>query len=280
MVLTLLVSVALAGGLSKDLAKAAGCGPKRPCVVKEERKAGPGADGVAQRVVQLARGEGERPPGGECIPEEHWLVRATTPAEVRLVLALCNDGYGASGVGEDTVTVKGNRLTHDQYGGSAWRWSSSREFQLWPPRPLGEASSSFHTMSPQLTEDVRWSWETFSGERVRHLSPCTVEGHPDPREESPVKALSSTLIPQVTLPEPFLKEGWKTTSLGACAATASFVIYGAKGTPEDSSLRVVASSPTELLVEVTDDTFTTNEKKWIAGDHLELLAHRRTGQLE
>jgi len=84
-------------------------------------------------MVQLARGEGEPAPG-ECVAEEHWLVRATRPAEVRLVLALCNDGYGASGAG------------------SAWRWSSVREFQLSPPRPLSQASSSFHTMNRAVAD--------------------------------------------------------------------------------------------------------------------------------
>lgn len=262
MPLSLMVLAVLAGGLTRDLAREAGCGAARPCVVLGEQKAGKGADGVAQRVVHLRRGEGEAE-FGQCIPEERWLVRAGKPPQKRLALSLCNDGYGSAGMGEDAVTVKDNRLVHDQYGGSAWRWQVVREFQLSPPRLLQESHTSFHTTTSQFADEWKWSWERFSGERVRTLSDCNEEGLPDLREEARSQSVKSALIPQWPLPAEFRSDGWKTTGLGACAALAPFVTAGRPGSAEDTSLRVLASGPTELWLEVTDDAFTP-------GDHLEL----------
>jgi hypothetical protein len=265
----------MAGGPSpKDIARLVGCGGKQRCVVTANLKAGEDADGVALRVVQVSRGEkksvDDEEVRGECSPDERWLVRATTPPEARLLLRLCNDGYGAAGVGEDVLAVKPNKLTHEQYGGSAWRWGSLREFQLSPPRLLTVTSTSFHSSSPQLVDESRCNWDTFIGERNRALSLCQDDGTPDLREEAEPKVIKSAMVPKLALPPEFVSGGWKETSLGACAARARYFTFGGKGTDEDASLKVVAASDTELYLEVTDDAYVANEQKWLFGDHLEL----------
>jgi hypothetical protein len=61
-----------------------------------------------------------------CTNIEVWLLSDGTRgvAREKLLGEACNDGYGASGVGEDTFTFdeKGT-FAHSRYGGSAWRWS-------------------------------------------------------------------------------------------------------------------------------------------------------------
>jgi hypothetical protein len=272
---SLILVLISAGPSAKEVGRLVGCsGGTQRCVVSSEKKAGEDADHVALKVVQVSRGEKKNPEDeevrGECSPDERWLVRGTTPPEARLLLKLCNDGYGAAGVGEDVIKVAPNRLSHEQSGGSAWRWISSREFQLSPPKLLSVTSTSFHATTSQLTDETRWSWETFSGERTRAISLCQDDGTPDQREEAEPKTVKSAMVPKLKLPTEFVDGGWKDTALGGCAARASYFTYGGKGTDEDASLKVVAASDTELYLEVTDDVFTANETKWIAGDHLEL----------
>lgn len=274
MFVTALILMVVAGAPSKVLLKAVGCTGKQRCVVTGEKKAGADADGVPLRVVQVSRGERRNPEDeevrGECSPDERWLVKGPGATDVRLLLSLCNDGYGAAGVGEDSIVVKTNRLIHEQSGGSAWRWVSVRELQLSPPKLVSSTSTSFHASTPQLVDETRWSWDTFSGERSRAISLCTDEGTPDLREEAEPKTIKQVLVPKLALPAAFTSGGWKETSLGACAAKAPYFTYGGKGSDDDATLKVVAVSDRELFLEITDDVFTTNEKKWIAGDHLEL----------
>ncbi|MFZ5444908.1 MAG: hypothetical protein ACOZQL_33265 [Myxococcota bacterium] len=270
--LALLLMMTVAAAPPKALGAKFGCTARAPCEVVSEQKAGADDEGVKLRVLQVTRGAQQADDGArECTVEEYWAVRLAKPQEARVLLSLCNDGYGAAGVGEDTVSVKANRLIHEQFGGSSWRWVSQREFQLWPPRPVSASSTSFHASAPQLTDETRWSWRDFTGERVRQLSVCGEDGQPDLREEAPARPVRSALIPRVALPAEYVSGGWKTTALGSCSASAGFVVFGAKGEAADASLRVVAAEQgTVLFLEVSDDAWVTNEKKWIAGDHLEL----------
>jgi hypothetical protein len=262
----LALALLLAAAPPKELATKFGCSDAQPCEVVSETKAGTDASGVKLRVLQVTRGQRD-----ECTVEEYWVVRVSKPLEAKLLLSLCNDGYGAAGVGEDTVTVKPNRLTHEQFGGSAWRWVTRREFQLSPPQLLTTTSTSFHTSAPAQADETTWSWADFRGERVRQLAPCMDDGQPDLREETTPRPVRSALIPRVSLPADYVEGGWKTASLGTCSATASWAIFGGKGTAEDAALKVVAHDKDNLLfLEITDDAWTANERKWIAGDHLEV----------
>ena len=120
------------------------CGARTTCRMAEPRPAGTDPAGTPLRIVHLTLGLPDKPadaPDEGCRGndgnardggEEYWLLRPGSAP--RRILALCNDGYGASGVGEDTVTVGRNLLTHHQYGGSSLRWTDRRDIRL---EPLG-----------------------------------------------------------------------------------------------------------------------------------------------
>ena len=105
--------------------KPAICGSRSTCAVTTLKPAGHAEAGTTLMVAEVqlgiadapdpqtgCRGEGEANDGGQ----EYWLVEGNDPP--RLLLELCNDGYGAGGVGEDEVTIGDNRLSHFQAGGS------------------------------------------------------------------------------------------------------------------------------------------------------------------
>ena len=115
--------------------KSAICGKRATCAVTAVHAAG--ALSVAEIHFGLKDKPGDAPDDG-CIKDinsekkdggtEYWLLGAK-PLQV---LALCNDGYGAAGMGEDTVTFGNNRMTYQQKGGSAWRWSNTTVYALSP----------------------------------------------------------------------------------------------------------------------------------------------------
>lgn len=114
-----------------DAQKAAMCQARKTCVVAPLHDAGRAAGGTLG-VAELHFGLADKPddaPDEGCIAGdyetrdggvEYWLLEGD--AAPRLILQLCNDGYGAAGVGEDEVTIADNRFVHRQYGGSASRW--------------------------------------------------------------------------------------------------------------------------------------------------------------
>jgi len=133
------------------------CGARQSCAVVTAHPAGTTQRGDKLTIVQLRFALADRPKDA---PEEgcrlgdqsdggteYWLVRAGQ--QPRLVLALCNDGYGASGVGDDEVQIGDNRLVHTQVGGSAWRWEVTRTVRLAPLAVLAERSCSYHNVSPE-----------------------------------------------------------------------------------------------------------------------------------
>jgi hypothetical protein len=242
-----------------DVAKAAGCSEERPCSVTNDWKAGTDGTGQALRVYQLSRGPQESE-HGECELEEYFLATGTKGRKVRQVLSLCNDGYGSAGVGEDEVKVKPNRLFHEQFGGSGNRWVVTREFQLSPPVHLTTTVATFDAAAPQYVDETAWNWDTFSGERTRFLSKCNEDGTPDLREGVKTRPVKSVAIPKIAVTRQFVEQQWKESSLGTCAGRATYLLTGAPGSEQDSSLRVLALSDTEYIVEIIDDTLTPGDQ--------------------
>lgn len=130
----LLASVAPAPAADINAAQLATiCGQRSGCDVVGTHDAGKTTDGEPRLVVELRLGLADKPddapddaPDDGCRNDsgrdggtEYWIFNGKEPP-IRL-LDLCNDGYGASGVGEDQVEIENNRLTHTQYGGSSWR---------------------------------------------------------------------------------------------------------------------------------------------------------------
>src|SRR6185312_900725 len=118
-----------------DAQKSAMCQTRKTCAIAPSlHNAGSSAAGplsVAELHFGLA-GKPDDAPDEGCIAGdyetrdggvEYWLLEGSEPP--RLLLRLCNDGYGAAGVGEDEVTVAENRFVHRQYGGSASRWEET-----------------------------------------------------------------------------------------------------------------------------------------------------------
>ena len=254
------------------------CANRPGCTVGDVLDAGTGPAGEALRVVPLALPSPD--PSWPCRPhaEEYWLL-ASDQAPVRL-LELCNDGYGAAGLGEDVVTVSDNRLSHVQHGGSNWRWSQSREFQLSPLRLLREGEQGYWTVG--LNEsDAHWDWHRFSGETRWWSPPCdTPEAQPDDSGQS---AYAFHPIPMLH-PEAVGAAGTDVT-LGTCAleigpnAGTGYAIWGDAGAvfPDGGWMRVAMIAPDQLLVSVGQRGWATGADSWLHDDHLELwLGPRRT----
>ena len=275
------------------------CGARKPCDVLSLKPAGQAPDEPAVKlwVAELttepaAANDAEAPKNPEgCVPFEHWLVRSRGPliAERRELLRVCNNGYGAAGIGEDEIAVAPNQFTHVQRGGSAWRWENSHVLDLSPLRLHREASWTGSTVSA-VAERSTFDWADFRG-RVRWYKPeCPPGGGPPPPAEdelgivtndSDTRAYVYDPIPLVTIAEPFRAGAWKTIPLGSCAppfdgvGSRGFITHGAAGDPRDAAMRVVASAnaakgTTELFIEVVDDVFTGPTAKWLYDDHIEL----------
>lgn len=241
------------------------------CRVVATFPAGTDPDGHDLQVVRLALEDadvsGPPPARDPCTPEEVWLVRSKGGRKVdeRRILELCNDGHGASMVGEDRLTVGDNVLVYSVNGGAAWRWSRTTELQLSPLRPLlehedGEYGDQNHGQS-------RWDWGRFAG-RVEWSAPLHCGG-----PERISGAYSP--IPRVGVPG---SDGtaWREAALGRCAlhvdasGAGGFVVHGEPGDPTDGALGVLFGEPTTLWVEITDDQRADGVDGPAAGDHLQI----------
>jgi len=290
----MLAALALVAGAAEK-APPESCGfldEKEPCFEASSQPAGPDARGRPMTVVEVVYAK----PGTEwrhasygepCTRYQYWVLHEgeDDDTNVQLLLELCNDGYGASGIGDDEVTVAPNRLTHSQMGGSAWRWSNSTTLQLSPLRVLAESSSGYWSLGPN-SETSSWDWQTFSGSSSWYAPRCDEDGAAIVDESRPLNEPETTysLIPSVTLAAPRAAADWAGVALGGCAAVVDstgaggFVTHGEPGAASDASFRVVAIGKSTLVVEVADDTWTTGGKSWLHDDHLEIwLADRDAG---
>ena len=248
---------------------AAVCRDRSPCTLVEELGPGPGG-----RVIHVAFAEGleagwDRPiqsPGANigCVAHEAWWVPEDPARAPSLLVAMCNDGYGAAMVGEDSLSVEEGRFRHVQYGGSAWRWENITLTDLASLEVVEEVHSVRYMA---VTKDtVRWDWTTFSGTRTRERPPC---GHP----EGPAVVGETLLIPRVGAPD--YEAGWREAGLGACAVhldsagTHGLLLKGSPGAAEDARLAAVVIQGV-LYVEIEDDALPPAHERWKEDDRLEL----------
>lgn len=279
--LPLLPSLVLAAAPPENL-----CQGRGPCFVESVADAGTDGQGRALQVVHLVLGPHDAswsdPAmwGDACTPHEYWSIVDGAVRPQRL-LRLCNDGYGAAGMGEDTVTVSDNRLVHTQGGGSSWRWSTTHEIRLWPLTLLSEGESGIWTLGSNV-EASSWSWTAFAGDESWFSPVCDDEGNPPDYgigmgSEAP--QLSYMLVPQLAeLPD----VDWSTTALGTCAAAIDsagargFVVHGDPTGDDDASMKVLMVGPREIVVEIRDDRWVDGAASWLHDDHIELwVADRR-----
>jgi hypothetical protein len=261
------------------------CGGHKGCKLKSRKDAGRDASGAALSVLELSfPKDGEN----ECEPIEHWLVAKAADGTLKTtkVLALCNDGYGASGVGDDDVEVGKNRLTHGQSGGSFERWAHTLVLRLSPLTLLEESDSVTLSVGSGESSD-KWSWETFQGRSEWSAPLCGPDGEPKEDDDAKDRSFSYTSLPQLQLEPAFTAGGWKTTALGACAARvdsggkAGFVVFGEPSKANDARFSAVLDSAGALYLEIEDDVLVGPSAKWLADDHVELwLAAQRPEQQE
>ena len=158
----ILLAFGAPGARSADMAqlKPAICGARATCTIAKLTPAGKSDTGAALSVAEVHLGIAEAPdPQFPCHNDEgtandggqeYWLVEGS--AAPHLLLKLCNDGYGAAGVGMDEITIGDNRFTHFQAGGSNDRWETTETIRLAPQTLLRVDSCDFRGTDPDLVD--------------------------------------------------------------------------------------------------------------------------------
>jgi hypothetical protein len=297
-----IAGAAQAAGLSAEQ-KAAVCGERTTCKVAAVTPAGSDDSGAKLSVAEIRLGladKSEDAPEDGCNSQddngedkdgghEYWLLRSGDAP--RLVLALCNDGYGAAGVGWDEVKIGKNRFIHTQEGGSAERWSGTTTYSLSPFRQLAERDCSYHTLVPWSGTLLDIDYERFQARSVKYRTGDAKDmenedtiGCPD----WPDGAFGPTPGPDVygahVVPAPLGEVEAPlnaTDSLGDCALTLrtdgkpGFLVHG-KAAPADAAaeIRVLAIGYSRLVVQVYDPlaakAAAAKPKSWIHAPHVEI----------
>ncbi len=267
---------------------------KEPCPI-ERRAETPAPSTESGADEEEAGDEGqaaERDPESEdCRPFEYHLI-VHSYGKIRdhqLLSEQCNNGYGAAGVGEDSVAVDKDKRTfsHGQAGGSSWRWDKGIEMGHDPLRVVSIDESSFWTLDEAATaKSTSWNYDTFEGGESWSVPDC--EGRRKQKEAAArdaaagngpepnaSKTYNAVIVPRVDLPPAFVQDGWRSIALGNCGAFVDgdehgFAIFGGKGRAADASLRAVVSKDGILFVEIADDRWTGGGKTWVKEDHIEL----------
>ena len=291
--------------------KALVCGTRASCKVTRMTDAGKDGEGKALAVVELRLALADRPaeaPEEGCLSNpdsdekdggiEYWLVRAGD-APQRL-MSLCNDGYGAAGVGEDEVTIGTNRLIHEQRGGSAWRWDATVTSSLSPYRELTERTCSFHTLTPNSGAILDLDMRTLRARSLGWAATANASGSGQEADEEGEmgcpdwpKSLDRKFVPQpaagsvaaYVVPAPLgsvadpLAQG---TALGDCSLELTtdgkdgFLVFGKPANPAmTADIRFIAQGYNELLLQTYDPTATkeieaAKDKTWIHAPHFEI----------
>ena len=220
---------------------------------------------------------------------EYWLLGAK-PVQI---LALCNDGYGAAGVGEDTVTFAPNRMTHEQEGGSADRWSNTTVYSLSPFRAISTDGCSFNDTGPNTgtetrTDEVKFRAVVIAKNPAAKWGDNDGMGCPDTTPAmfatpKPFPAAKTVMAFPVLAPANAAQFGPvpSGTTLGACSSVIStdgkngFVTFGQPATANAADVRVLAIGGSNILIAQIYDpapSKPTAGKSWIAGSHLEVWA--------
>lgn len=198
--------------------------------------------------------------------------------ESQLLLTLCNDGYGASGVGDDKIEIGENSLIHTQAGGSAWRWAITETYSISPFAVRQEVASGFWALGPNY-DQATWDWTDWSQGRVEWWSPsCLADGSLPEADEEPGadEVYRSVLIPQ--LAAGLLPAGAVGAELGSCATTVTaaseegYVIHGsaAEAQADGVWMKLLAADPNLLFVTLRTSDIRSGGKSWLSDDHLEI----------
>jgi hypothetical protein len=243
--------------------------------------------------------------GDESAPEydgghEFWLIDGD--AAPKRLLALCNDGYGSAGVGEDDVKVGPNMIVHQQNGGSAWRWDSTKQIRLSPLMVVHELDCNFNDMVPataQVTEIDRVHLHARSvgfvagqkfGEDDGVDCPAWPTG-PDSTLPTGPKIAGAYAVPMPNggvegdEQDSAYADG---TVLADCALQLStdgrhgFLVFGKPAGPaKTATMRVIQENDMSFLIQVYDPTAAAElksgkAKSWTGQPHIEIWTAEMT----
>ncbi|MDQ7247142.1 hypothetical protein [Dongia sedimenti] len=302
---TVLATRALAADLTPDQQSAI-CGARKTCKTTTA-DAGQGPGNVKLTIVDAHFDVADKPeeaPEEGCLgdpeatdaPErdggrEIWLIAGS--AAPKRILALCNDGYGSAGMGEDMIEVTPNMITWDQSGGSAWRWVTTKQIRLAPLAVVKEFDCSFNNTAPGTgvaTEIDRTTLQARSvGSASGHkFSDDDEIGCPD-WPDGPDATLPTGPIYAGGYAVPMPKAGPdddglgypEGTALGDCARELTtdglhgFLVHGKPVDAGAAIVRVTKESEASLLIQVFDPTAAAElksgkAKSWVGQPHLEI----------
>ena len=275
---------------------AAICGKRASCKVAETFDAGKSPTGTPLSVVEIRLGLADKPRDQEqgCLAGngrdggvEYWLLDGT--AAPKQVLQLCNDGYGSSGVGEDEVRVRPNRLIHWQTGGSAWRWTTTVTSSLVPLQVLGELSCSYHNGAEQTGTKTYIDFDTLvvrsiaKDSRVKDLSigcpdwPTGPARNFSPEPEKGVYG-AYNLVSPARRDTPDVPAGGTIgdcTSAMTTAGAGGFVVFGTPAPrAQAAEIKVLPTGLHTLLIQVHDPLAANQPApaggSWVNLPHLEI----------
>jgi hypothetical protein len=225
---------------------------------------------------------------------EFWLIDGG--AAPKRLLALCNDGYGAAGVGGDDVKIAPNMLVHEQSGGSNWRWDSTEKISLSPLMVVHEMVCTFNDVIPgtaQVTEIDRLHLHARSvgfvaGQKFNEDDgvdcPDWPTG-PDSTLPTGPKIAGAYDVPMPKGGDEGDEQGLTYpdgTALADCALQLStdglhgFLVFGKPAdAAKAATMRVIQENDTSLLIQIYDPTADVElksgkAKSWIGQPHIEV----------
>lgn len=276
------------------------CDDREPCNVMNRWDAGE-VDGTSMMVFELAlhdRGdEGRTPDLHDCAPFEYWLVESRDGEwiDYNRLQEVCNDGYGARGMGEDSIDVDDNTFAHSQHGGSNWMWSITAVLELSPLQVVEHHRSGSFVLDVNRRSES-WDWTRPAGGVTWTAPRCDEredkEGYGTKPEHGEYRF---DFLMQIEVDDAFRDGGWKTTGLNDCSLQvdsrgndagddsedfgSGYVIHGDPADPSEASFRAVMDEEATLYLEIRDAEWITGADRWIHDDHVEIWTGSATGYM-
>ncbi len=225
-----------------------------------------------------------------CFPIQYWLVRPTlinaaNPGnQPALILEFCPKGGEFDIYSENEVVIEPGRFTYKIGGGMGEQYGEEKTIGLPSLQHIRFTYYSWHKLL-RPSEYVVWEHDKLRGKTSGFVLDCENQDKQDRTEEEDEDNYAYQPIPVVSLPKAFRSGGWKSTGLGSCSSTINsldkesaaaeftgFITHGKPGSAGDAGFQVVMASPTEMYVEVSDDTWIETAGSVLHTDHLELWA--------